>query len=380
VGLSFWCPCFAGKIGTTLVQNKYAGLFFGLFLLADPVFLTQATLVSPDIALVCFFLMVLYGILRKQQTGINWPILIGAIGLSLISLRGMMTLAGLGLFVLLDAGFHKGLRKMLHFLPGILVGVGFLLVHSLHTRWIGYHKESPWAESFQLVDLKGFARNIIILVWRMLDVGRVFIWILLGFIWYRSKGLWQKEFKGRWTKVFLALSLFLLPTFLLYKGLNGMRYLMPILLVVDLLFVQAIFLLRKQGYKRWLLTYFLAFFAFAMGNTWKYPPSVSVSWDTTLLHQPYFSLRKKMMSFIQQEQIPITRIATAFPNTAPLEIIDLNGVNERMVAVTDTSANYLFVSNIFNDLKNDFNNINEQMELIQEYHDGTIWVKLYRIE
>ena len=375
----FGALVFSGKIGITLVQHKYAGLFFGLFLLADPVFLTQSTLVSPDVALICFFLMTLYGILRKQHIGVNWSIVIGAIGLSLVSLRGMMTLAGLGFFVLLDAGISKGLRKMLHFIPGILVGVGFLIIHSFHTKWIGYHESSPWADSFKLVNLKGVARNLIILAWRMMDVGRIFIWILIGFIWYRSKGLWQKEFKRKWSKAFFALSLFLLPTFLLYKGLNGMRYLMPLHIIINLLFVQAIFLLRKQGYHRWLLVYFLAFFAFAMGNTWKYPPTISVSWDTTMMHQPYYRLRKKMMTFIQQENIPITKIATAFPNTAPLEIIDLNGVNERMLAVSDTSANYLFVSNIFNDLKNDFDNIDRQMELIQEYKEGAIWVKLYRI-
>ena len=370
---------FAGKIGALLVKNKYAPLFFGLFLLADPVFLTQSTLVSPDIALICFFLMVLYGVLKKPATHINWPIIIGAIGLSMISLRGMMTLAGLGLFVMLDMGFRQGLRKMISFIPGILVGIGFLVIHSFHTKWIGYHAESPWADSFRLVDLKGFARNLIILVWRLLDVGRIFIWILLGFIWYRSKGLWAKEFQGRWFKAFFALSVFLLPTFLLYTGLNGMRYLMPILMIVNLLFVQAIFLLRKQGYHRWLLVFLLAFFAFAMGNTWKYPQEISVSWDTTLLHQPYFSLRKKMLTFIEQEHIPITKIATAFPNTAPLEIIDLNGINERMVAISDTSARYIFVSNIFNDMKNDFNIFDDQMELVKQFQDGVVWVKLYRI-
>ena len=376
----FGALVFGGKIGALLVREPYAGLFFGLFLLADPVFLTQATLVSPDIALVCFFLMTLYGLLLKRHNNTHWSIIIGAIGLSMVSLRGMMTLAGLGFFVLLDAGISKGFRKMLYFTPGILVGVGVLTIHSFHTKWIGYHEDSPWADSFQLVDFKGFARNLLILIWRMLDVGRIFIWVLLGFIWYRSKGLWQQEFKGRWGKAFLALAIFLLPTFLLYNGLNGMRYLMPLLMVINLLFVQAIFLLRKQGYHRWLLVYFLAFFAFAMGNTWKYPPTISVSWDTTMMHQPYYRLRKKMMAFIQQENIPITKIATAFPNTAPLEIIDLNGVNERMVAISDTSANYIFVSNIFNDLKNEFNNIDEQMELIQGFSNGAIWVKLYRID
>lgn len=370
---------FAGKIGTSLAHHKYAGLFFGLFLLADPVFLTQSTLVSPDIALVCFFLMALYGVLKKHQSTVNWAMVIGAIGLSLVSLRGMMTLAGLSLFVLLQFGFRKSLRKMLYFIPGILVGIGFLVIHSLHTKWIGYHEDSPWAESFKLVDFTGFLRNIAILIWRMLDVGRLFILLLLGFIWFRNKRLWKKEFAGKWTKAFLALSTFLLPTFLFYNGLNGMRYLMPLFVVINLLFVQSIFLLYKQGYQRWVMVYFVAFFAFAMGNTWKYPNTISVSWDTTMMHQPYYGLRKKMMTFIQQENIPITQIATAFPNTASLELIDLNGVTERMVAISDTSSKYILTSNIYNDFKNYQHAFESKGKLVQHFQDGTIWIKLYQL-
>lgn len=364
-----------GKLGTLITQSPKTEVLFGLFILADPVFLTQATLVSPDIALVCFFLMAFYGSFRKKK-GINWPLIVGAIGLSMVSLRGMMTLAGIGFFILLQEGWRNGLRKMLNFLPGIVVGVGFLVIHSFRNQWIGYHESSPWAASFQLVGLKGLFKNLAVLIWRLLDVGRAFIWLLMAAIWYQTR---QKfPIQKFWRKLFLALSIFLLPTFILYRGLNGMRYLMPILLVIDLLFVYFIFLLRKQGSDRWIMVYMVAFLTFSMGNTWTYPPNISVSWDTTLRHIPYYGLRKKMMTFIQEKEIPITQIATSFPNTAELEIIDLNGIPHRMLAMDDPKAEFYLVSNLFNDIKRSRPNIALDQKLIQRFENKGIWIGLYR--
>ncbi|HHB79232.1 MAG TPA: hypothetical protein ENK85_08370 [Saprospiraceae bacterium] len=373
----FGAMVYAGKIGLSVTNNRHAGLLFGLFLLADPVYLAQATLVSPDVALTCFFLMVLYGILRKQG-GRDVSIIIGAMGLAMISLRGMMTLAALGLFLILEVGFRKGLRQILDFIPGILIGGLFLIAHALHNHWIGYHQDSPWADSFQWVDFKGFFKNLAVLIWRLMDMGRIFIWILLGAIWLRSKGLWHKEFSGRWIRLIGSLSLFLLPTFLLYRGLNGMRYLMPIFIAGDLWFMQAIFLLKKQGYPKWLYIFLLSFGIFASGNTWKYPPKISTSWDTTLRHLPYYRLRKKMNAYIFSQNIPIHKIATAFPNTAPLEIIDLNGIPERMTYMGDPSAKYYLVSNIFNDIKGDLKTIRTTNQLLQRYEAGGIWIELYK--
>ncbi len=368
---------FADKVGVLLTQNRGWGLYFGLFLVADSVFLTQASLVSPDVALVCFFLMTLAGLLQAKQgekRHLNTLMMIGAIGLSMISLRGMMTLAGLGFYLIFDLGIRRGLRQMWNFLPGIFVGFGFLLAHSLHTHWIGYHADSPWADSFQLVDFQGIIKNSLVLIWRLLDVGRMFIWILLLFIGWRyrvgiSTHLWR---------LFGALSLTLLPTFLLYRGLNGMRYLLPLMITMDLIFVRALWYLRRQGDKRWLFIYIFSFLAFATGHTWQYPQNISMSWDTTLLHSPYYSLRKKMMAYIQEENIPIPQIATAFPNTAPLEIIDLNEISESMTSLDDPNAKYIFLSNIFNDAKHQRQDIQKKYPLLKKFESHGIWVALYR--
>lgn len=60
--------------------------------------------------------------------------------------------------------------------PGALVAVLFFIFHYLEKGWIGYHTESPWAISFKIVDASDLWRNVVILIWRLLDFGRVFLW------------------------------------------------------------------------------------------------------------------------------------------------------------------------------------------------------------
>ena len=50
------------------------------------------------------------------------------------------------------------------------------------TGWIGYHEESTWATCFERVDVMGLILNFGVLGWRIIDFGRIGIWIIFGLL------------------------------------------------------------------------------------------------------------------------------------------------------------------------------------------------------
>ena len=121
--------------------------------LGDATLLGQASLVSPDILLVFFFLLSINSILSVKKS----LLFISVIGLSLISMRGMMGVLAIFLFALFINYYKNNFRiyckdnvKLVFFfilysLPVIL----FLFWHYHKTGWIGYHAASNWATSFE---------------------------------------------------------------------------------------------------------------------------------------------------------------------------------------------------------------------------------------
>ncbi len=102
-------PFVAGAVWATrklvnhLFKTRYNGLIT-LFLLADATILAQFTLVSPDVWILCFFTMALYGFLREKR------VLLAAASalLALTSMRGMMIVAAFLTTGLVMALFFSG--------------------------------------------------------------------------------------------------------------------------------------------------------------------------------------------------------------------------------------------------------------------------------
>jgi len=153
---------------------------------------------------------------------------------------------------------------------------------------------------------------------------------------------------------------------------------MPLLLIINFVFLYLLFELRHLGMKFFFPIYISVFTLFLLGNTWMYPKTISMSWDTTLQHLPYYALRNKMMVFIENEKIPIDKIASAFPNKATLEMIDLNGIEKYVISINDPNAEYYLFSNIMNDVKNDLQSIREKCTLVKRFEQGFIFVELYK--
>jgi hypothetical protein len=332
----------------------------------DPVMAGQSVMISPDIVLICFMLMALYGTIAEKKV----LILLGTIGLCLVSMRGMMC-AG-ALFAWQIGQYKRYKPVLLYFMPGLLLGFAFLVWHWWATGWIGHHAGSPWATAFQRTDTRGIVRNCLVLAWRFVDFGRIIEWLIWIIVALQIRRIWPvpKEMN-----VLFFLALFLLPTTLLYQNLSAHRYLLPLFVVLHFVVLR----LCEQS------TYAKAFAAggvlfLFLGNFWVYPHGISMGWDSTLAHQPYHELHRRGVHFLQEKNIDFQKVGTCFPNINTLENLSLNGDTSTFAALDLQKNHFVFVSNIYNDFeKDDLKQLEEKWRLLYfQQHPNGVWLKIFQ--
>lgn len=370
------------KIVSYFIPKKHIFYVLLIFLL-DPVLLSQSVLVSPDIVLIFLFLFTLNMILKNNRK----YILVGIISLSLISMRGMMITIVLFLFdcyfnynqINSKLWFNKILKLIQVYIPAGLLTMSYLIYHYTVKGWIGYHEESPWALCFEKVSFTGFIYNIGILGWRLIDFGRIFLWIVFGVIvifYYR-----KIRFDARLLNLFILfiLLLTLLPlTMLFHKYLLAHRYLLPVYLIFSLLVGKLIFEQVKDGKLQKILFAFVII-GLLTGNLWVYPDKIAQGWDSTLAHIPYYRLRNQMIEYIKQKKLSYQEIGTAFPNAASFKYVDLADEDTGFSKKDLTKNYFVFYSNIMNDFSDEeIDELKNKWIIEKEFKCMQVKVQLYR--
>lgn len=358
-------------------------LFLGmLFFLADPTFLAQAVLITPDIPLLFFFLFALNSLFHKNRYFLSLAIT----GLFLTSMRGMMAAFSILLVDLFseEKSVYRNLlsalfKKSLAYLPAAFILLVFSFYHYKAKGWVGYHKDSPWTEAFERVDIHGFLYNIGILGWRLIDFGRVFLWITFGWLLLRPKPILYKDPKARelffiWATVLVCLS----ATLLFYKNLSGHRYLLPAFSMFGLMVFYFILKGTKTKAQRVVVLLFCLAGLFT-GNLWVYPEKIAQGWDSSLAHLPYYRLRSDMMDFIYRHNIPIKDIGSAFPNATEFKYLDLTDDSRSHAAKNLDTNPYVLYSNVYNDFSDEeIDRLNNTFILIHTEKRGGVFIKLFR--
>lgn len=371
------------KIGEALLGQKNCASIL-LLCFADPVLLGQLILVSPDIVLVCCFLGALLAIIKSQF----WLLCLYVIGLGLISTRGMMVAFALFLFANFISKERWSIKlllvKALPFLPGGLLAAGYLFYHWQQTGWVGYHENSTWAPSFTKVDMAGFVRNIGVVVWRILDFGRVFVVLaIVAVITFKlkSNGWKMPKFDRhdiRWQLIALTGLLFiaLVPLQMQHQGLLAHRYFLPIFLAMSFILAHWV----HQIPSRWgRPALFLATIGLATGNFWVYPPKIAMGWDSTLAHLPWYGLQQQVQNYLRENEIPFEEVGTGFPNIGPRDIYELNGVGEGFSSRNLEKDCYIFYSNIMNDFTDEeIDLLHANWHVLFEEEEGGVCVKLFK--
>ncbi len=328
-------------------------------ILADATLLAQSTLVSPDILLVFFFLVALNSLLAGKRT----LLILSLTGLTLTSMRGMLCVAGFFVAQTIIQIFLKRkdpvsgsvsnirrIRALISdYFPAVIIAVFFFAWHYYRTGWMGFHKDMPWSSLFEISDPATAARNILIIGWRLADFGRLFILVtgvlfLLHYLKHRPKIPKDVVIV---TIVLLPIFFFLVLPGIVFTGLTGHRYFMPLFILISLLVVWYLFeIFTSDIFKKTI--FFILVAGLLTGNLWIYPDKISKGWDSTLAYLPYFPLRDRMLDYMKKENIPIDQTGTLFPNLGRFDYLDLSG-RDTSFAELDMEANrYIFYSNIFN--------------------------------
>lgn len=378
------------RLGKRLVGKNWLP-FFVLFLLIDPVVASQASLVSPDLVLAACFLLLLNSIYAGES---NYQV-IAVMALGMISTRGMMVafLVFIWQYVFLvkripeQSKLSQLIDTVRPYLPGGILAAGYLVYHYLATGWIGYHAESEWAPSFRLVDFRQLLKNLIVLVWRLLDFGRVFVaaGLLAFMLVLMRQGRWKKGKVNpqlvRMLALLVILSVGLGISFLAYSGLQQHRYLLPVYLIMTLLLFLLIAELSSTSWTRTIKSAVLGAIAIGLltGNLWIYPDRISQGWDATLAHWPFYSLRQEMHNFVRKNDIPLAEVGTAFPEIGPLKFKDLNKLSAGYKEKDLRADNYILYSNIMNDFSDvELWRLEEEWEIVQQIRRRGVKMILYR--
>lgn len=326
-----------------LSQNISGGRLFSWMFVCFTGIIGQIMLVSPDVLLVLFWLLGIYGIINRQKTIIIFSVIL----LGMISMRGMVAAVGLFLWQgwIYRSEKNNLLKTIYLYIPGGLLAMAYFVAHYFRTKWIGYHTNSTWADSFLYVDFHGFLKNIIVLGWRLNDFGVFIIWLSIIYILFKQKipiKSWLFEL-GNWG-VLLIINLILFAAIMLpYTGLMGHRYLLPVYISLFLVWAHIV---QKYPHKKFAI---IGILGIVLGNICFYPQPIATGWDSTPLHVFYFPIRQQCINYLKNNNIPLETVGSAFPNLDPLFITDLSAHDSSaFVEKNLNSQNRIFYSNIFN--------------------------------
>lgn len=368
------------------IHKKYLHIALIIFL-ADATLLSQSILVTPDIPLVFFFLLGLNAVLVNRRN----LIMLAGIGLVLTSMRGMMVTFALGLidlsmsFRFFNFNFKKTtlilIKKIPAYLSALVIIVVFNYLHLKYKGWFGYHQDSPWANSFHMVDIRGVIYNIGILIWRLIDFGRVFMFLAALFILAANlKSLKKDEKVTRLISFFIIILVCLSISFVLYKHLSGHRYLLPVFLSFSLLVIYLIFEKLKNEKLKYSVSVVLIL-GLLSGNLWVYPTNIAQGWDASLAHVPYYSLRIDMLEYLKQENIPVEDVACTFPNDSEFRYMDLNNSKLKHQKLNLDENQFVLFSNVYNDFSDEeVSRLESGSEfiLLKEFTHCNVFLRLYQ--
>jgi hypothetical protein len=353
-----------------------------LLLLADSTLLAQSTLVSPDVALVFFYLLGM----NAMMSGRKGLLTAAALGLGIISMRGMMCAVALYFSDLIwnvkksDGSILKqAAQKLLPYIPAALAALAWLIWHYSETGWIGYHDNSPWAGSFERVGLVGMIRNVALMGWSFLDFGRVWIWLtaLLIVVLAWNKIISLRSDKWKLAALAIIPVLCFAPSMITHKHLVGHRY----LLIPILFFAVAVIthLAQIQSFRLRNSLIIILAAGLLTGNLWRYPQGVATGWDATLGHLPYYSLRNEMLNYMNENKIPVSETGSSFPNLASFKEIDLSSDTTRFREKDLDRDNYIFYSNVYNGFTDEeFHSLQTNWHIEKELNCYPVKIILYK--
>lgn len=342
-----------------------------LLVVAEATFLSQSTLVSPDIIVLLFFVLGLNGVFSNSRVSI----FISSVLLCAVSTRGAMCSLSLFLFCfLLDK--KKSWKSLVWFLPGFFVVVVYQYYHFSSKGWILYYEASPWMSSFERVNFVGFIKNIGILIWRLIDNGRVLIFGVLGFMLIVER---KNILKNPLFMLWISLGIFTVFPLLLYTNLLGHRYLLPFILTSIILMIT---LLAKHKWfvDRTALIMVILLLVQLSGNFWVYPNKIAKGWDASLAYLPSNNLLGMVEKDLLELKLKKSEVATGFPLLNSDFYTKLTSDTAHFKDFQDIKyEKWVLYSNLVNGFSDeDLSKLETNFEAVKVHRAGLVEIKLLK--
>ncbi|MGJ8744584.1 hypothetical protein [Polaribacter sp.] len=362
------------------IKDKVLQFLAFLLIIIDPTLSTCFVLVNMEIISLFFFFLVINA-LFFNKTSLKF---IGLFFLSIVSYRSMMLFAGIFLFDILNRFLFKKEKlksiitfKFLFFYAVTSLPAFLFVGWRLFTKgWLQTHPESPWTSLWHFADFNYFIRNLIVLVWRYLDFGRIFImlFIVISFFVFGKKIVQSKKNKQL---ILLSISavIFIILTIISVTNSVGIRY----FIVSYICFNLFAFLILNEFYTSKKVIYTLLFIGLVSGNLWIYPKTLSQGWRATLGHVPYHSLRLKAIDYLNSEKINVENVGSFFPNYTTLDLIDFSG-DQRSFAEFNGKNNYVFYASVYNLTDEELNILENKYTILKQFNNFNITIIIYIIK
>jgi hypothetical protein len=284
-------------------------------LFLEPALLAQGAQVTPDYALFCFFLLGLVGVVEGRRT---W-LLLGMVGMGMASFRGILMCSSLALADLawawLQGARRIEWRRLWPYLVMAALVLLWLVGHRQAVGWMFTPPEATYGGHRKWAGLSGLAKNLGILVWRLIDHGRVLLWLLPLVLTWR---MWRRGGLALESKALLAfalapvLSIGLL--FVLFTNPIGHRYFIAVYALLGLALLGLLWQIDHRRWRQGLAL--LVGLSLVGGHFWVYPDQIAKGWDASLAHLPYHPLRKEAAAWLAAQGIARHDVCTDFPALA----------------------------------------------------------------
>lgn len=365
-----------------LIRNleiqKNTGFVILIFVLLDTTLLSQMSLITFEVFQLFFYILCINAILNNKKHILS----IAFLCLVLTSLRGTICGGGIVLFhIIYDFYKYRNfvLKRYIPYLLGIFAIIAFLFYFYFEKGWVVHNTVSnAWKESAEFASPMEILRNIGVFAWRLVDFGRVIIFVFFALFIFKLIKERKYENSTLRTLFLIIVSQFVVifPIIIIYKNPFGHRYFIPIIIPVFILVILWVNLFNKE--KKIFLT--LAFTCLISGHFWLYSKKTAQGWDASTIHWNYFNVRNKMLKYLNENEININNIGTFFPNTDSVKYIDLDTKDIRFKDANINEDNFILYSNAFNveDVIIDALNTKKKWSIIKEFRLNRIYLRLYK--
>jgi hypothetical protein len=276
------------------------------------------------------------------------------------------------------------LKLLFPYFPVFLLLTSYFVYYFSNNDWFFADKNGNYSSHYQLpANAAVIVKQVASLALRLLENGRFVIWLSaagLIFVIVKNKIKLSGEEKMLGLFFVLITGLYLLFAFITSMPFSS-RYFMIHFFVLSLLVFRlaANHLSAFQWNDKKLKNAFIAVLFFIItGHCWIYPEKIAQCWESTLLHTPYYELRKECFDYIDDNQLDYNDLSAGFCLYGNRGYIEMQEEG-KIVKAPDLNARYFIYSNISNleDEKLDELKKADRWRPIKQFKKGCVFITIY---